>query len=241
MNLPKKNLRFSLMVLFAAIVVAAAMVFYFVLHEEPSQTEEILVAATDIEVGSTLALDHLTTKPIPVEFIQPDAIRARNVDVYIGETTSNPIRAGEFITLHHFEIRPPPATHKIPKEKRALKLSADQIARSPEGLLAGDRVDLSSTSINRETGTHRLLPSMQAVEVFSTADDGAITLLASPEEVELILLLAAEKPLSISARNPMDIDRNMEFTLSTFDEVVDHILEHNTPRNMPIVSPPKSP
>jgi pilus assembly protein CpaB len=131
----------------AAIV--AVMILYAYTQERTNEltskfgtNKPIVVALEDINEMETIDFTKLTTKDVPVDFVQPGAVS--DVDMVTGRVALAPIKKGEQI-LPNKIMDPSPVTGlalQVAPGKRAITIPIDETRGVAKLLKPGDRIDL---------------------------------------------------------------------------------------------------
>ena len=183
---------------------------------------EVVIAATDLEVGTRLEPVMLEAVAFPVEAV-PEGAYSSVQAVMREEEERGPVvirdmRQGEVVLPHR--ISPPGAraglTVKIPDDMRAVTISTDEIQGVAGFVLPGDRVDvLHTTTAGRADGqlvTRTLLQNLKVLGVDQKASEDeddphvarAVTLLATPEEAQKVTLAQRVGQVKLALRSELD-------------------------------------
>lgn len=147
----------------------------------PSQMAIILVAGKNIPPQVPITPADLLIKEIPVEYIQPGAVSS--LDEVMGQISSSPIAAGEQILKT--KLLPPGKIGKslseiTPAGKRAVSVSADNMASIANFIRPGDHVDVlalitmpeaTSQVTSEKSSSPRLISLFQDVEVLAVGSE----------------------------------------------------------------------
>lgn len=204
----------------------------------PSQMGVILVAGKDIQPQVPITPSDLLIKEIPVEYIQPGAVSS--LDEVIGQIVSIPISAGEQILKT--KLLPPGKIGKslseiTPAGKRAVSVSADNMASIASLIRPGDHVDVlalialpeATTQLGGAKGSDpRLISLFQNVEVLAVGGEfvssaqasqaakkeqarptgsGAVTLALSPQEAALLSFVQEHGKIKLNLRSSEDTQK----------------------------------
>ena len=183
---------------------------------------EVVIAATDLEIGTRLEPIMLEVVAFPVDAV-PEGAYSSVQAVMQEEEDRGPVvirdmRQGEVVLPHR--ISPPGAraglTVKIPEDMRAVTISTDEIQGVAGFVLPGDRVDvLHTTTAGRADGelvTRTLLQNLKVLGVDQKASEDqddphvarAVTLLATPEEAQKITLAQRVGQVKLALRSELD-------------------------------------
>ena len=223
------------------IVGGAALWFaWFADRDDDSQeTYEVLVAASDIPKGAALDEAHVETMTIPKKFVPQNRLLEMDINIYLDRPAARKIRAREMLGSDDFVIVEEFRTSLIPHGKRSFQLPVDEIRSAPDHLVAGDRVDLTATLPADQIGlpdvvaepvdfdeAHFVTVSiLQQVRVMDVEDDGALTLVLTPEEAEFLAATTHRTALTVTGRNRKDLEsqapemRTLESFLEQLEDV----------------------
>lgn len=194
------------------------------------QPVEIVMAATNISRGTVLQRNHVSTKMVPSSYLPPNPLYPNDLNLFIGQTTSVNIESGAMILTSDFvtEVQSNKLSMRIPPDQRAFTLAVDGISGIAGLLAPGDRVDLIYTlpvstdeEVIEEDGkrgegyvTMTLVQNVTLLAVGSQLSEhtrpdhgpayGSVTVLVSPDEVELLTISQTRGKLGLSLRGPED-------------------------------------
>ena len=142
--------------LIAAIVVGALAAGLLLLYANQMQNRErdligetvpVIKAARTIPAGTPLSRELVTTDDVPVKFLPPNPVEAKDLEIYLGQAVSVNIQEGAMVLTSDFSVAEVSRdlAGKIPKDERALSIPVDQISGVSGLLRPGDRVDLLAT------------------------------------------------------------------------------------------------
>jgi len=219
------NKRFVGVLVFAAVVaLAVSSLLYRALKNNSQQpvavatTSKIAVAAKDLDVGAVIKEDDVKLEDWTGPFPEGSTSRPQELvgrGVMIGIMAKEPViekrlapkgAGGGFSVL-------------IPPGMRAVPLRVNEVAGVAGFVVAGMHVDVlisgnAPGSDNRQGTVTKTL--MQDVEVLSAGQDfkkdpegkpvvvQVITVLATPEQAEILSLASAQTTVQLALRNPMD-------------------------------------
>ncbi|MFH7325990.1 Flp pilus assembly protein CpaB [Desulfurivibrio sp. C05AmB] len=221
----------ALLILLVAIILGGVAVYLVqsVLRVEPEERvverapemAQVVVAATDLEVGDRLQPLMLTTAPFPAAAVPEGAYS--QVATVIGDEEPAPtviqqMRKGEVVLPH--KISPPGGraglTVRIPDDMRAITISTDVIQGVAGFVLPGDRVDvLHTTTAARLAGdlvTRVLLQNIKVLAVDQVSSESeeepkvvrAITLLVTPQQAQRVTLAQRVGQVTLALRSDSD-------------------------------------
>lgn len=190
----------------AALLGAATLLSaILVLRPPPEPTDEVLVAAHDLDASTPLTVRDLTPRALPGSVLPEGALTPS--EELSGRSLNAPVREGEVIT--DARLSDPPALAYGPDLVAAPVRVADPGAITL--LSPGNRVDVLAASGHDEFRLTRAGPATEVVtdrpvlalpaEGDSGGEGGALVLLAvAPEEARLLAGHAASARLSITIR-----------------------------------------
>lgn len=247
--------------LIAAIVVGLFAAFLVYLYAKQLQEEKeeltanqraVIVAATDIPVGTPLSEDAVTTEDVPEQFLPGNPLLASDVNIYLGQPVSEDIAAGDMILTSDFAVSEVARTlsGRIPSGERAMTIPVDAISGVGGLLQPGDRVDILGTFpvgqedelIPEASGgesigyvTMSLLQNVTLLAVGQNISDayeqggqvhrggyGHVTMSMTPEEAELMIVAQTRGDLTLLLRNREDLD-TVPVTRRTLREVLEEL------------------
>jgi pilus assembly protein CpaB len=183
------------------------------------RTVRVLCAARDLPEGTELQRDLLAVRELPARFVTPSYLRvaseAMGDDMPIGRRLLGALKAGDPLLAGQLgPPRDPGLSSKIAPRARAVAIDVQE--RSAVGLWvrAGDRVDVVGSLRDPDSQQLKTVALLQNVEVLATgrADPGApddgrystVTLLAAPDEAEMLALAQETGTVTLLLRNPDD-------------------------------------
>jgi pilus assembly protein CpaB len=220
------NKRFVGVLIFAAVVaLAMSALLYRVLVNRPQQaaavpvaTTKIAVASKDLDVGAVIKEDDV--KLADWTGVPPDGSTNRPEDLK-GRGVITPIMAKEPVIEKRLAPKGAGGGFSvlIPPGLRAVPLRVNEVAGVAGFVVAGMHVDVlisgnSPAGDNRQGTVTKTL--LQDVTVLSAGQDfkkdpegkpvvvQVITVLATPEQAEVLSLASAQTSVQLSLRNPLD-------------------------------------
>jgi pilus assembly protein CpaB len=210
--------------LFAGI---AAWLTYGYLQQEMSsvkavQPQKIVVAATDIPIGTTITQPQLRETTWPKDSIPPGS--AQLTQSVIGRLAIRPINKGDAVTEQ--KLKPKSGapgsgfmTYVVPQGHRAVTVAVNEVAGVAGFLTPNDRVDVVLTtqlpgSDNKENVSKIVLENIPILATGQVTDqkDGkpvvvpTVTLDLTPVNSEKLVLSASKGTLQLLLRNITDSD-----------------------------------
>lgn len=175
----------------------------------------VVVAATDIDAGATLAAKQLKIKEMPQDKI-PKGSFARLEEVKDRITTSS-YKEGEPILDTQLEPRPSGILARVSPNKRAMTVKVDEVSGVAGFLSPGDRVDVVATITPKEAGKESISKVvLQNLRVLSTGQRidkvpgekpqvvPTVTLEVTPAEGERLALSSREGQITLVLRGQRD-------------------------------------
>jgi pilus assembly protein CpaB len=190
------------------------------------KTTHVLCANTDIAEGTELTPAMIAVAEIPARFVTASFIQADesgNVlqDSPVGQRVMVPLKAGDPILLSHFEsVREPGFSALITPKGRAVTIEVQEKSAVGLWVRPNDHVDVVGSFRDPQTQQLRAMTLLQNVVVLATGritagtafvpeDDkrfSTVTLLALPEEAEMLTIAQELGTLTLLLRNPEDLD-----------------------------------
>lgn len=215
---------------FAALTVAILGAALLWLYKQRFEAEtsggskvEILAAASDLQLGSTLDAKGVTTRFIPEAYLENRHILAAQAQKVLGVRVRSRINAGEAILwtdLATSGANSRDLSGLVMPGMRAIAIPASE-ALIFDGLLRpGDRVDTLLTVTDEKTDRVATVPLLQNLIVLATGSQtgqvygeegeekeriSTVTLAVKPEQAQLLASAMAQGKLSIVLRNADDI------------------------------------
>jgi pilus assembly protein CpaB len=194
--------------------------------KERWRTVNVLCAAVDVAEGTELSAAMIAVREIPARFVtdsflQADEHGASEQQSPVGQRVAIPLKAGDPILASHFEsARETELSTLISPKGRAVTIDVQE--RNAVGLWVrpNDHVDVLGSFREPETQQLRTTTLLQNVVVLATGHLTAgathvpeeekrfstVTLLALPEEAEILTLAQELGTLTLLLRNPDDLD-----------------------------------
>ena len=190
------------------------------------RTTHVLCAKTDVAEGTELTAAMVAVKEIHEQFVTGSFIRADgegNVlqDSPVGQRVMVPLKAGDPILLGHFEpVREPGFSTLITPRGRAVTIEVQEKSAVGLWVRPNDHVDVIGSFRDPQTQQLRAMTLLQNVVVLATGRITAgtafvpeeekrfstVTLLALPEEAEMLTIAQELGTLTLLLRNPEDLD-----------------------------------
>jgi pilus assembly protein CpaB len=196
---------------------------YNLVQNQPAQTaavptQAVVVAAADLQLGSELKKEDLTTLNFPVgqapegAFSKPSDIVGRGLIVPV--VKNEPILSAKLASKEAGAGLPP----VIPEGMRAVSVRVNEVIGVAGYVLPGTRVDVVATASPNEsradTTSKLILSNVQVLTAGTRMEQDqekgkpmqvtVVTLLVNPEQSERLALASTEGKIQLALRNPMD-------------------------------------
>jgi pilus assembly protein CpaB len=179
-------------------------------------TADIVVAKTEIAMGTKLGRENLAVRKVPVDFAHSGAVRPEDFARIDGKAIAYDVKSGEMIMWSQMESqRAPTFSARLAPGQRAITVVVDEINSISGMLEPGDLIDLMF-SVD-QNGQKLVLPLLQSVQVMATGqrvvDDlksgektqfATVTLNTTPEQAKDIIIARETGKLTALLRNPND-------------------------------------
>jgi pilus assembly protein CpaB len=182
------------------------------------QTQPVVVAAADLQLGTALKKDDLRVVQFPLgaapegAFSQTAELVGRGLIVPI--VKNEPILGAKLASKEAGAGLPP----VIPEGMRAVSVRVNEVVGVAGYVLPGNRVDVVATASptdNRSDTTSKVvLSNVQVVTAGTRMEQNAdenkavqvtvVTLLVNPEQAERLALASTEGKIQLALRNPLD-------------------------------------
>jgi pilus assembly protein CpaB len=200
------------------------------------QLQHVIVAAVDLQPGSSLAADAIAKASMPRKFIYESVLVPADLEVALGREVIVPVKQGE--PLHWYQLQGVRALERLSKavRKRGRAISLDVTERTAVGqwVRPNDHVDVLGTFRDPNTNQMVAVTLLQNVIVLATGQTNAsteaarrldeqyrtVTLLVLPEEAEIVVLAQELGSLYLSLRNPEDISIFEERARTTIETLL---------------------
>jgi pilus assembly protein CpaB len=203
-----------------------------------TNTNNIVVAATDINYGQTLQAENLTIKPRPIQ--SDTTVVFTRIEDVIGKIAKGEIYQGETIIEKRLASSNEGTilASLVNENMRAVSVRVDDVIGVAGFLLPNNRVDvLASRMDQRRSITRTILQNIKVLAVDQTSEASkdkpllvrAVTLEVSPEDSEALFQAIQEGSIHLTLRNPKD---SSDTALSKAKEVV-------APAPTPTIKPKK--
>src|SRR5215469_1993795 len=187
----------------------------------PIKLQQVMVAASDIAVGTKLQQNQVRAIGVPAEAVPPGSFRQER-DV-IGRGVVLPIAQGEFLIPGRNLAAANAGSglpSMIPSGMRAVSVRVSDISSVGGFLAPGSRVDVLMTG-NPGSGETQTVTVLRNVAVLANAsrldhnilgpeaqNSPVITLLVSPDDAARLALAMAQGRIQLALRNPLDTSQD---------------------------------
>lgn len=189
----------------------------------------VLVATKEISEGTVITNDMIASRNVPNTFITSSVVRPDQAERYIvGQKILVPVQAGDPLLYTQFasQATAERLSTKVQKQARAVTIDAAKTTAVGGWVRPNDHVDVIGIFKDPQTNESVAVTLMENVMVLATgkitgttnvnliADNqreyNNVSLLLTPEQVEIVVLAAELGNLSLSLRNPEDPDMMAE-------------------------------
>jgi pilus assembly protein CpaB len=190
------------------------------------QTVQVLCAKVDVPEGVELSAEMIAVKEMPARFVTASFIQADEegtprLESPVGQRVLAPLKAGDPILVSHFQpSRETELSALIRPKGRAVTIDVQEKNAVGLWVRPNDHVDVIGSFRDPETQQLRTMTLLQNVVVLATgrvtantspaADEdrrfSTVTLLALPEEAEMLTLAQDLGTLTLLLRHPDDLD-----------------------------------
>lgn len=229
---------FTAAVIFALLAGLGTMLYLKVLEHQlkarltPSEKEmvHVVVAKTDLPVGSKVSSETMAVRPVPKEYVGSDVFTPDQFNSIQGAVLIKPLAHGKMLTQDFIDLNiPKDFSGTIQLGHRAVTIQVDEI-NSISGLIRpGNSIDLftriSGSGLSSSQGEELIIPVLEDVLVLATDKHSArpnedefrhlasrdnqrtyntLTLEVTPEEAGYIAIAEARGRLIAALRNSSD-------------------------------------
>jgi pilus assembly protein CpaB len=212
--------------LFAGVIAYSAIKAREKAVREGWAVKRILCAAQDVSEGSELDEEMVTTCEIPEKFatdsfiVIPEGAEVASELPY-GQKVLVPLKRGDPVLFSHFESqRDFTLSEAIPLKMRAIAIEVQEKASVNQWIRPNDHVDIIGTFRDPESRELVAVTLLQNVIVLATGRISGMTpivseeekryqqivLMTLPEEAEIITLASESGNLTLTLRNPKDLE-----------------------------------
>ena len=199
---------------------------------------QVVVAGQDVPAGTTLDLDMIAQRDIPSQFVTNSIVRPESANLVVGQKvlvrlqTGDPIMWADFQSTRGFEK----LSTIVHKKGRALTIDVEGSNSVGGWVRPNDKVDILGTFRDPKTKAMETVTLLQDMIVLATGKiTGStnlqllpesdrtysnITVLCLPEEAEILTLAENMGKLTLTLRNPEDLETMEERGRATIDTLL---------------------
>lgn len=186
---------------------------------EKVERHPIVVASQEIEAGTIIEEQYLTTKLMEVDWINEN--NYSDESELVGKVVANTIYAGEVLHKLRFTVPGEGSTLAalIPENKRAVTIRVDDVIGVAGFLLPGNKVDILNTVSygKNSASTRTVLKDIKVLAVDQTARTKenspiivrAVTLEVTPKDAEKLLTAKSKGSIQLTLRNPHEVEKKV--------------------------------
>ncbi|MEZ9074116.1 Flp pilus assembly protein CpaB [Vibrio splendidus] len=186
---------------------------------EQVERHPVVVASQEIEAGTIIEGQYLTTKLMEVDWINENNYSDKAE--LIGKVVANTIYSGEVLHKLRFTVPGEGSTLAalIPENKRAVTIRVDDVIGVAGFLLPGNKVDILNTVSygKNSAATQTVLKDIKVLAVDQTAKTKenspiivrAVTLEMTPKEAEKLLTAKSKGSIQLTLRNPHEVEKKV--------------------------------
>lgn len=186
---------------------------------EEVERHPVVVASQEIEAGTIIEEQFLTTKLMEVDWINDN--NYSDESELVGKVVANTIYAGEVLHKLRFTVPGEGSTLAalIPENKRAVTIRVDDVIGVAGFLLPGNKVDILNTVSygKNSASTQTVLKDIKVLAVDQTARTKenspiivrAVTLEVTPKDAEKLLTAKSKGSIQLTLRNPHEVEKKV--------------------------------
>ena len=186
---------------------------------ETVERHPVVVASQEIEAGTIIEDQFLTTRLMEVDWINENNYSDKAE--LIGKVVANTIYAGEVLHKLRFTVPGEGSTLAalIPENKRAVTIRVDDVIGVADFLLPGNKADILNTDSfgKNSAATQTVLKDIKVLAVDQTAKTKenspiivrAVTLEMTPKEAEKLLTAKSKGSIQLTLRNPHEVQKKV--------------------------------
>lgn len=186
---------------------------------EQVERHPVVVASQEIEAGTIIEEQYLTTKLMEKDWINEN--NYSDTEELVGKVVANTIYAGEVLHKMRFTVPGEGSTLAalIPENKRAVTIRVDDVIGVAGFLLPGNKVDILNTVSygKNSASTRTVLKDIKVLAVDQTAKTKenspiivrAVTLEVTPKDAEKLLTAKSKGSIQLTLRNPHEVDKKV--------------------------------
>jgi pilus assembly protein CpaB len=195
----------------------------------------VVVAAVDISEGAVVSMDMVSQRSIPEQFVTNSVVKPDSANYIVGQKVLVTLQAGDALLWSQFETTRASErlSTKVQKKGRAMTISTETKTSVGGWVRPNDHVDIVGTFKDPVKGEQVAVTLMQNVLVLATGkitgttnvnlvpegqrEYNNVSVLVTPEEVEMLVLAQELGALTLSLRNEDDLDMLKERGRATID------------------------
>jgi pilus assembly protein CpaB len=196
---------------------------------------QIVVVSKDIEPGTKINRDMLTTEKIPEKYVHANAISPDDMDILVGQTLNFPLKQGDPVLFtdlgeERMRLRMEKLSSKVTKGERALSIPVDMVSGISNLIQPNDHVDILGTFMNLGTGEEATITLLQNITTLAIGSSmsgenqngqsySTVTLLVTLQEAELLTFAQERGRLILILRSSEDIETLKAVPKVTFSDI----------------------
>ena len=232
-------------IIIAVVLAALAAVLFWGIVENAKKSAragweltDVVVAGADIQPGTILSEDLITTDKIPAKFRTANMVIPKELDTVLGNEVVFKIQKGDPLSWHHLRGRESSEdrlSKAVTKKGRALTIGVSERSSVGGMVRPADHVDVLGTFRDPTTNRMIAVTLLQNIIVLATGhlrpmhrgtaaakahDYNTLTLLVLPAEAEILVLAQQLGQIYLSLRNPEDLDVYQERARTTITTLI---------------------
>jgi pilus assembly protein CpaB len=199
--------------------------------------EDVIVSATDVQPGTFISHDVVQISKMPRKFVYESVLVPGDMEVALGREVLVPIKRGE--PVHWYQLQGIKALERLSKavrkRGRAVTIGVNERSAVGQWVRPNDHVDVLGTFRDPASNQMVAVTLLQNSIVLATGQQGAnsnpgsaksesdygtVTLLALPEEAEILVLAQEMGSLHLTLRNAEDISIYEDRARTTIDTLL---------------------
>ncbi len=221
-------------------IVAVSLVNQYIKKKERTiyagmEPVSVIAAVREIPAGASIIQKMFAPRNVPKKFVHGNAIAPKDFNLVVGQTLNFPLKRrdtllwsdlGKKAVKGRWEL-----ADRVTKGERAISIAVDNIGGVSGFLRPNDRIDLLGTFRNNEDGTEATITLLQNMTILATGNSmsgmgappgnyGALTLLVTLEEAELLIFAQRQGQLIAALRNPEDLETFKKIPKVTFSNIM---------------------
>lgn len=184
----------------------------------------VVVAAVDMSEGTVVTMDMVSQRSIPEQFVTSSVVKPDSANYIVGQKVLVTLQAGDALLWSQFETTKAAErlSTKVQKKARAITISTETKTSVGGWVRPNDHVDLIGTFKDPSSGEQVAVTLMQNILVIATGkitgttnvnlvpegqrEYNNVSLLVTPEDVEMLVLAQELGALTMSLRNEDDLN-----------------------------------